>query len=774
MAKRNNQVSRKEQILQHRRFNEIHALFLFLLAALVLISLISYDPRDVHFNTSFVQRPAHNYIGVFGAYLAYGLLFLVGYSAYLVPFLIFIQAVAKLSERLSQRIFFKIVGIAVLFLSSSALLSLIFSLRSGLRFATGGVVGLYVSDFLLSIFGQVGAYIILILLSLLSIALASDILVFQLLALLWRLVKFFAKKIVGLFFVKIGAGELTSRSLSRRAVEPGGLKIKPEKLEKEIPLAARPQVKISPLDTFFQDEARTSQPLITKVATKKPEPQIAARVAVQKRQDTGDYKLPALDLLASPPPIQEREIKDDLENNSRVLEGTLRDFGIEARVMEVERGPAITRYEIEPAPGVKVSRIVELSDDIALVMKAPSVRIVAPIPGKARVGVEVPNTVRSVVYLRDILESSEFQQARSKITLALGKDIAGDSVIADLDEMPHLLIAGTTGSGKTVCVNSLIMSILFNATPEEVKFLMVDPKMVELAIFNNLPHLLCPVVTEAKKVSGALAWVVSEMEERYRILARVGVRNIEIFNEKIEKNEIKFAPEELNGRPLAKMPYIVVIIDELADLMVAAPQEVETAITRLAQLSRAVGIHMILATQRPSVDVITGVIKANFPARISFKVASKVDSRTVLDMNGADKLLGQGDFLFLKPGLAKPIRAQGSLVSDKEIEKVVEFIKAQRSPAYDEEIMEAQERRGAFKGVARDELLDEAIKLVLQTKQASVSMLQRKLGLGYTRAARLIDMMEEEGVVGPYRGSKAREILIESYEKIKQEEQPAP
>ena len=429
-------------------------------------------------------------------------------------------------------------------------------------------------------------------------------------------------------------------------------------------------------------------------------------------------------------------------------------------MVNISKGPVITRYELQPAPGVKVNRITTLSDDIALAMKAPTIRIVAPIPGKSAVGIEVPNQSSSLVYLREILESSEYQKeaASSKLAMALGKDISGKSVVANLGEMPHLLIAGTTGSGKTVCVNSLIMSMIYNATPDELRFIMVDPKMVELAVYNGLPHLLCPVVTNAKKAAGALDWVVNEMEERYRILAKATARNIDLFNKKSEE----------------KLPYIVVIIDELADLMLVVQQDVENAITRLAQLSRAVGIHIILATQRPSVDVVTGVIKANFPARISFKVASKVDSRTVLDGNGADKLLGKGDMLFLEPGNAKPIRAQGTLLTDSEIERVVETIKKQRECVYDEEILERQKKGVSKKGgFEKDEFFDEAVKMVLETGQASVSMLQRRLRLGYTRAARLIDAMEEEGIVGSFRGSKPREILISEYrEKEEPVEEP--
>jgi S-DNA-T family DNA segregation ATPase FtsK/SpoIIIE len=368
------------------------------------------------------------------------------------------------------------------------------------------------------------------------------------------------------------------------------------------------------------------------------------------------------------------------------------------------------------------------------------------------VGVEVPNTQSSFVYLKEVLASRAFQGSKVPLTLALGKDISGQPIVADLDEMPHLLIAGTTGSGKTVCVNSLILALLFKNSPHDLKFVMVDPKMVELMPFNGLPHLLCPVITEAKKTSHALNWVVNEMEERYRLLAKAGARNIEAYNEKQEK-----------------IPYIIIIIDEFADLMSVAPDQIENAVTRLAQLSRAVGIHLILATQRPSVDVITGVIKANLPARVSFKVASKVDSRTVLDANGADKLLGRGDMLFLKPGESKMIRIQGTLVKDVEIERVVNFIKEQAEPVYDEEILKEQQKSALANG-EKDELFDQAVKVIMESNQASVSILQRRMRLGYTRAARIIDMMEQEGLIGPFEGSKPRRILVDRTQWI---EKPA-
>ncbi len=465
--------------------------------------------------------------------------------------------------------------------------------------------------------------------------------------------------------------------------------------------------------------------------------------------DPRTYKLPRPEILKVPPFLAQREVKEDIEECIRSLEATLSEFGVEAKVASVQKGPVVTMYELQPQAGVKIQQISTLADDIALAMKSANVRIVAPIPGRGTVGVEIPNTKKHFVYLREVLEEKIFTKSGSKLTLIIGKDVSGNPVVADLKEMPHLLIAGATGAGKTVCVNSLISSILFKAKPDEVKFIMVDPKMVELASFTGIPHLIHPIISEAKKAFAALNWAVEEMERRYKILAEDGSRSIDAYNKK--------------GNQL---PFIVIVIDELADLMVVARENIETAIQRLAQLSRAVGIHLILATQRPSVDVITGVIKANFPARISFKVSSKVDSRTVLDMMGADKLIGKGDLLFLKPGAIKLIRAQGAFIDDEDIGVLTDFVKEQGRPVYEEAISErAKKNRMNIEG---DELFDEAVKMVLMGRQASASLLQRRMRVGYTRAARLLDLMEQEGIVGPFCGSKAREILVDPERYLKE------
>ncbi len=473
------------------------------------------------------------------------------------------------------------------------------------------------------------------------------------------------------------------------------------------------------------------------------EEEIFGTLETAESQPAVPYELPSLQMLSRPKASGAGKDVDHTSNANKLVQ-TLKSFGVSATVSEVHRGPAVTRYEVQPAVGVKVSRIVSLTDDLALALAAKDIRIEAPIPGKSAIGIEVPNSEVAVVSLREVLESSEYQDAPGKLTVALGRDISGEPIVADLTKMPHLLVAGATGSGKSVCINGLIMSILFKAKPEEVKLMMVDPKMVELNVYNGIPHLLAPVVTDPRRASVALKKVVAEMERRYNLFAKTGSRNIEMYNAQIE------------GAPL---PYIVVIVDELADLMMVAPGEVEDAICRLAQMARASGIHLIIATQRPSVDVITGVIKANIPSRIAFGVSSMADSRTILDMGGAEKLLGRGDMLSLPMGASKPVRVQGAFVSDKEVEEVVRFVKEQQEVRYNEEMIpgDVQEEQ---QPVVDDELYDQAVQIVSEAQTASASLLQRRLRVGYTRAARLIDMMEAQGVVGPYEGSKPREVRL--------------
>ncbi|MFM1650879.1 DNA translocase FtsK [Brevibacillus sp. B_LB10_24] len=455
------------------------------------------------------------------------------------------------------------------------------------------------------------------------------------------------------------------------------------------------------------------------------------------------YVIPNLQMLSRPKPHAAGKDVDHNSNAAKLVH-TLKSFGVSAIVSEVHRGPAVTRYEVQPATGVKVSRIVSLTDDLALALAAKDIRIEAPIPGKSAIGIEVPNTEVAVVTLREVLESGSYRDAAAKLTVALGRDISGEPIVADLAKMPHLLVAGATGSGKSVCINGLIMSILFKAKPHEVKLMMIDPKMVELNVYNGIPHLLAPVVTDPRRASVALKKVVAEMERRYNLFAKMGSRNIEMYNQQVTDNPL---------------PYIVVIVDELADLMMVAPGDVEDAICRLAQMARAAGIHLIIATQRPSVDVITGVIKANIPSRIAFGVSSMADSRTILDMGGAEKLLGRGDMLFLPMGASKPVRIQGAFVSDQEVEEVVSFVKQQQEAKYNQEMI-PDEAAEEVQTVIDDELYDQAVQIVAEAQTASASLLQRRLRVGYTRAARLIDMMEAQGIVGPYEGSKPREVRL--------------
>jgi len=526
------------------------------------------------------------------------------------------------------------------------------------------------------------------------------------------------------------------------------------------------------------------------------------------------YELPPLDLLDPPNPAKTRKARQDIEEKARVLEETLASFGVGGKVVGARRGPVVTRFEFQPAPGVKVARITSLADDIALHLAAEGVRIEAPIPGKHAVGIEVPNLEVSTVPLREVLEDPEVAASSSKLTVVFGKDIAGRPITGDLDRLLHVLIAGATGSGKSVCINAMLASLLFRAKPSEVKLLLIDPKVVELSVYEGIPHLVAPVVTDPRKAAGCLRWAVKQMEERYELFAAAGVRDISRYNALVSETAATGAGAGSEGTPSGSgpptpwvrdprsptitvagtalpraeagelgrdvrgpagpqpLPYIVIVIDELADLMMVAPVDVEDAIWRLAQMARAAGIHLVVATQRPSVDVITGTIKANIPTRIAFAVSSQVDSRTIIDVAGAEKLLGHGDMLYMPVGTTKPIRVQGAYVSDREIEALVRYVKSQGRPRYAPDVLSQEEGPGEDEADADDSLFEDAVKVVMETGQASISMLQRKLRVGYTRAGRLIDMMEERGIVGPFEGSKAREILM-SYDQYRRAREAA-
>ena len=479
------------------------------------------------------------------------------------------------------------------------------------------------------------------------------------------------------------------------------------------------------------------------------------------RSESG-FQLPSINLLDNFKEELSSADDENLNMQSKLLEKKLEDFNVNGKVVAVSPGPVITTFEYEPAPGVKINKIVNLTDDLALALRATSIRIVAPIPGKAAIGIELPNTSRELVRFRGIVASSAFEKSKSKLTICLGRDIVGNPVVAELDKMPHLLIAGATGTGKSVALNAMICSLLYKSIPDEVKLIMIDPKRIELSSYDGIPHLITPVVTDIKKATNALFWAVREMERRYELLSEKKSRNLRQYNQKIEKEK-----NSDKDQTLEKLPYIVIVIDELADLMLAASRNVEVALTRLAQMARAAGIHLILATQRPSVDVLTGIIKANFPTRLTFQVSSKTDSRTIIDTNGAENLLGDGDMLFLPPGTAKLQRIHGAFISEEELSRIIGFLKNQKTPEYDQTILKAPPKEEEDSDTTEyDERYDDAVALITKTGQASISMIQRHLRIGYNRAARIIETMEKEGIVGPSDGAKPREVLVKGYEDI--------
>ncbi|MBZ5200201.1 DUF87 domain-containing protein [Planomicrobium chinense] len=596
--------------------------------------------------------------------------------------------------------------------------------------------------------------------------------------------------IVAFILLSIGAIILTGKTAApyiaekvpslRPALESTLARLKPSKpKQKRLPAPRKkeqPEQVIEVDDALEFDEEETvhvmeqEEPIISafteNVRPKKAEAPPVEQVDTEtgevtlstgEEMENEEYQLPPLDLLTLPPHSDQSGEYSGIQKNAKKLEKTFQSFGVRAKVTQVHLGPAVTKYEVLPDTGVKVSKIVSLHDDLALALAARDIRIEAPIPGKSAIGIEVPNSEVAIVSLREVLESEENDKPESKLLFGLGRDVTGQAVMTELNKMPHLLVAGSTGSGKSVCINGIITSIIMRAKPHEVKMMMIDPKMVELNVYNGIPHLLAPVVTDPRKAAQALKKIVSEMERRYELFSHTGTRNIEGYNEYVRV----FNEENEEKHP--KLPFIVVIVDELADLMMVASNEVEDAITRLAQMARAAGIHLIIATQRPSVNVITGVIKANIPSRIAFAVSSAIDSRTILDMGGAEKLLGRGDMLFLGAGKSKPVRVQGAFLSDSEVEKVVDFAIEQQKAQYQEDMIPTEVEESAIDDDT-DEIYDEAVQLVSEMQTASVSMLQRRFRVGYSRAARIIDQMEQRGVVGPYEGSKPRTVLVPKQE----------
>ncbi len=654
-------------------------------------------------------------------------------------------------------------GVAVLFCSLQVFLHsgipLEESFAAGMDGRGGGLTGAALGYAFKYGFGTAGTYIMLSVMVLAGSALCAGGTSRDLLLSTWNRLKELSLKLwhftINFLFVEVKDEAENKKDKEQIALPAGTPQLSPEEvLQPVIEVAPRPAGEANM--SMTGEETSASEPVAAGTCSDNPQQPVKEKIENNSKK----YHMPPLTLL-NPPQGGGKNTGKNISGKISKLEQILESFGIKAKVINVSVGPAITRYELQPPPGIKVSKIVGLADDIALGMATTGVRIEAPIPGKAAVGIEVPNGEVDMVTLRELLETREFSASPSRLTVALGKDIAGTPILADLAQMPHLLIAGATGSGKSVCINTIISSILFKAAPDEVKFLMVDPKMVELANYNDIPHLVSPVVTDPKKAAGALRWAVREMESRYDLFAAAGVRDITRYNSLFGEFEL-----EPGQTPL---PYIVVIIDELADLMMVAPADVEDSICRLAQMARAAGIHLVVATQRPSVDVITGLIKANIPSRISFAVSSQMDSRTILDMGGAEKLLGKGDMLFFPVGAAKPVRVQGAFLSDKEVENLVDFLKDQARPVYNEEVL--KEQPGNEKAIDTefdDELLPQAAKIFIESGTASISMLQRRLHIGYSRAARLVDIMERRGIVGGFEGSKPRAVLMtmEQYRQV--------
>ena len=768
---------------------EVIGVVFIALSLLTLLSLVSFVPGEGKLSSGSAVPPK-NLSGYVGAYFGSGLFFLIGGAAYLFPLLLGLMGVRCFTQStLSIRIRNAAASLcALLFLSGFLHLEVtaVPTLKSGFvyRGLAGGISGQLLAEGLRTYFASTGAHILIIAGFLVSILYTTQVSLAQLAL---RLPEWWSRAASWISALIPERGPLAEPEVSVKRSKPKSSKSIRSVIEEVLPVA-EPQPVI---------ESIAVQPL--------PKPSEAAPESLEietdlqistGQEEAGDYELPdPAELLSEPSGPLARMTDEELKVQSEILARALLSFDIEGKVTEVRPGPVVTMYEFEPAPGTKVARIVNLADDLALAMKATSLRIVAPLPGKSVVGIEVPNPYRETVSLRDVVTSEVFTRARSKLTLALGKDIFGVPVTADLKAMPHLLVAGATGAGKSVSLNTMLISILCSARPDEVKLLLIDPKMLEFQTYDGIPHLLRPVITDPKSAARGLGWVVQEMERRYKLLAEAGVRNIDAYNRKVVGAQgvigeisgetkpdqpelpIQFLSEEerlsagesalAEGSPGSfaspptppePLPYIVVMIDELADLMMVAPKEVEDKIARLAQMARASGIHLVLATQRPSVDVLTGLIKANFPARIAFQVSSKTDSRTILDSNGAEALLGRGDMLYLASGTGRIVRLHGSFVSDDDVRRVVEFVKGQAMPSYNQELQTLKQEE-AKEEEAQDEVYEQAKDLVLSTGQASASLIQRRLRVGYPRAARMIEQMETEGIVGAAGRDGRREVL---------------
>jgi len=749
---------------------ELNGIFFLFLIVLTSVSLFSYNAQDSCVGNHVFTIPdhTHNLFGLVGGHIAGFFVFLFGLGAYWFPVILALLSIWYLKGRSQRIIWLTLLGGLLLMICTGGMFFLFKDDYPflGTTVSSGGVVGIALTSFLLKYANIAGCIIILVFFLFLGFILTTGISILSLIL--------FIKQQTLSVLTTIqedlkGAGTFIKQQYGqwqeRREEKQKQINITPVEPEKE--LVKIPEVIEAPEPEIEDDGEPVSEPIIVERNDKDDD--FVPDIELSDIREKTEFVLPKISFLDDKKQVKHSINKQKLKEKSVILENKLKDFKILGEVVEILPGPVITTFEYRPAPGIKISKIVNLTDDLALALSAVSIRIVAPIPGKDVVGIEIPNDEREIVKLRELISSKDFIQSDSRLTLGLGKDILGSPVVTKMDSMPHLLIAGATGTGKSVGLNSMIISLLYKSTPDEVKMIMIDPKRIELSVYNDIPHLISPVVTDMKKATNALFWAVREMERRYELLAQAGVRNSVQYNDKVDVELYKRQldpetddPEEL----LEKLPYIVIIVDEFADLMMVASRDVEHALARLAQMARAAGIHLILATQRPSVDVLTGTIKANFPTRISFQVSSKIDSRTILDSNGSENLLGNGDMLFIPPGTGRLQRLQGAYISEKEIEKVTEFLKAQRTPDYVEDVTsKGKEDEGkTFDEEDYDEKYDEAVALVTKTRQASISSIQRHLRIGYNRAARIVEMMESEGIVGPADGSKPREILVQGYD----------
>jgi len=762
-----------------RRLSEFIGVALFAAALIWLVALVTYDAADPvwFFHAGAARQPA-NFIGRVGAFVAELSIQVLGLASFMIPVVLAAAGWTLFWCRRAEAVYTKLIGTGLLAgcLASLLQLSLGAATLSGRKLAAGGYLGAVLSDQLASYFSRAGSFIVIVTLLLLSVILATQFSFGRMFSAIGDAVFGSARRAVDRLrrWRESSRREKARREVVRKrmAESPEAVKEIVQKAQPDQAAPARPAAAVAAqpatragaeADTWPRATPSIARAQAAAAARKGPAPGAApeaaayeARTPIERRRE--GFASPPLALLDAP--RSERKIDERaLMELARQLEEKCHEFAVAGSVVQIHPGPVVTTFEFKPDAGVKYAKVTGLADDLSLALKAESV-LIERIPGKSTVGIQIPNTNREQISLREMLESDVFRRSGSRLTLALGKTIHGEPFVADLAAMPHLLIAGSTGTGKSVAINSMLTSILYRATPEDVRMIMIDPKRLELGMYEEIPHLLTPVVVDPKAASNALAWAVREMEERYKTLAAEGVRNIEQYNRNIrhQMEEAREPAEE--GEELRTLPYIVVVIDELADLMMVASNEVEESICRLAQMARAVGIHLILATQRPSVDVITGLIKANLPARISFRVSSKVDSRTILDGNGAEQLLGKGDMLYLPPASARLIRLHGPYISEQESARLAGFLRKQGKPVYDSSIT-ADEKTAEAVEFEKDDLYDEAARIVVGSGQASISYLQRRLRIGFSRAARLVDMMESEGLVSPASGSKPREVLVD-------------